>query len=820
MIIGTLNAQILEKIKHIETHKGFFDYYIDKDQAKLYLEVPDSALNQEFLYLNGLATGVGSNDIGLDRGQIGREQVVYFKKVGDQLFLVQPNLRYRATTDNPLEKQSVKEAFATSVLFGFKIKEVKTNATKIKAVGLEQSHSDKFSYVIDLTKFLMQDAHGVVQRLASRKQGAYKLDFSKSALALEGTKNFPDNSEFEAMLTFKGSAKGREIRSVAPNPGLVTVHQHHSFIRLPDTNYVPRAYDPRSGALHISYADYATPIHQPIVQRWILRHRLQKANPKAEVSPAIQPIVYYLDNGTPEPVRSALLEGARWWNEAFENIGFENAYQVKILPDDADPMDVRYNVIQWVHRSTRGWSYGRSVIDPRTGEIIKVHVSLGSLRIRQDFLIAQALSDAPYSKDKNIEESDQQILSMALARIRQLSAHEVGHTLGFAHNFAASTHQRASVMDYPHPLLKIKDGKIDFSQAYDQGIGLWDKYSVAYSYATFDPKQDESKELKFILTQAQKTGLRYISDQDARPLGGSHAMAHLWDNDSSAVQGLKEVIKIRTLGIQQFSKDQIKFGQPYTVLEDVFVPLYFFHRYQSEAVVKLIGGMDYNYALKGDGQLVTKVLDKKQQKRALATLLTTIEPKFLTVPQRLLDLFPPRALGYYRSRESFKGYTGVAFDALSAAGTASEMVIQALLHPQRASRLVHQKAMDRSQLGLAEVIQTLLKNTIKQTYKAAEKEVAFVVQTNVLRQLMKLHQTHGTLPQVQAVVHYQLLGLKAWLARSENVKKHDRVHLTYLRKMIDDFVEDPSSYKAIKMPKIPDGSPIGSMNHAQTCGWH
>ena len=440
-----------------EKFEGFFTFYFDAKNNKVYLEV--DRLDTEFLYVYSLSSGIGSNDIGLDRGQIGNEQVVYFEKSGNKLLLIQPNLKFRANTSNELERKSVEQAFARSVLFGGDIVEQEKNI-----------------FLIDITEFLMRDAHGVASRLKATEQGTYKLDTKRSALNLERTKAFPMNVEFDIFLTFQGEPKGSWIRSVTPNPELVSVAQHHSFIELPDNGYKKRVFDPRSGSYPFEYYDYATPVEEPLVKKFITRHRLEKKDPSAMISEAVEPIVYYLDNGTPEPVRSALLEGGRWWNQAFEAIGFKDAFRVEILPDDADPLDVRFNVIQWVHRSTRGWSYGNTVTDPRTGEIIKGHVSLGSLRIRQDFLIAQALMNKPFAER---DDNHKEILELSLARIRQLSAHEIGHTLGFAHNFAASTKGRASVMDYPHPKVDLLNGEVDFRDAYDVGIGDWDKVSVA-----------------------------------------------------------------------------------------------------------------------------------------------------------------------------------------------------------------------------------------------------------------------------------------------------------------------------------------------------
>ena len=776
-----LQAQVLDK-KDLKSYEGFFDFYYEESTDKIYLKV--EKLNDEFLYINSLASGIGSNDIGLDRGQLGKERLVYFKKAGNKLLLIQPNLKYRANTDNKLEKKSIEQAFAKSVLFGFKI--------------LSEKEGE---YIIDFTPFLMEDTHGVSNRLKRGKEGTYKIDASKSALELERTKAFPKNVEFEALLTFKGEPTGRNLRSVTPTASLVSVVQHHSFIKLPDNNYKPRVFDTRSGALSMSYMDYATPIHNDITKRYVVRHRLEKKNSWSKKSEAKEPIIYYLDPGTPEPVRSALLEGARWWNEAYEAIGFKDAFQVKMLPKDADPMDCRYNVIQWVHRSTRGWSYGASVVDPRTGEIIKGHVSLGSLRIRQDFMIAQALMNKPFAeRDDNF----QPMLDMALARIRQLSAHEVGHTIGFAHNFASSTNNRASVMDYPHPKIELKNGNIDFSSTYATGIGEWDKVTVAYSYSEFDKKENEEKELRKILKKAQDDGLRFITDSDARAAGGAHALAHLWDNGKMPSDELLNVLKIRRAAINNFSVDNIKNYEPYSVLEDVFVPLYFFHRYQVEAATKVIGGLDYNYAVKGDDQFTTKPIPVNEQKVALSAILQTLESETLAIPKEKLNLFPPRAFGYNRSRESFKGKTGVAFDPLSAANTASDMTLKFLLHPQRANRLVLQKSLDDNQLSLDDVIDDLISNTFGKTNSDLYlTEIQNQVNANVLKYLMNLATNSESYFQTKAIANQKITQIARQLSNSDAVSMQYGI-------MIKEFYEHPEKFKLESSPKIPDGSPIGT----------
>ena len=784
VFVGILknNAQFAEKSKDFQKFKGLFDFYHDDKNDKMYMEV--SNLEKDFLYVYSLSSGIGSNDIGLDRGQLGNEQVVFFRKAGNKLLLVQPNLKFRALTDNVLERRSVEQAFAKSILFGFKIEEEKDG-----------------KYVIDITDFLMQDAHGVAARLKRLQQGAYSLDKSKSAFAMDRTKAFPKNIEFDVTMTFKGDPKGGYIRSVTPNANLVTVAQHHSFIELPDDKYQKRIFDPRSGSYPSTYYDYSTPVQEPIIKRFITRHRLEKKDPAAAVSEAVEPIVYYLDNGTPEPIRSALLDGGRWWNQAFEAAGYKNAFQLIMLPDDADPLDVRYNVIQWVHRSTRGWSYGSSITDPRTGEIIKGHVSLGSLRIRQDFLIAQALMNKPFAER---DDNYQPMLDLALARIRQLSAHEIGHTLGFAHNYAASTNDRASVMDYPHPQFSLSNGEVDFSNVYDSGIGEWDKVTIAYSYTDFPEGSNEKEGLNNILNDAIGKGLRYITDQDARPKGSAHVLAHLWDNGKNVSEELNDMLKLRSAAIDNFSIDNIRTGEPNTVLEDVFVPLYFLHRYQTEAVAKVVGGLEYNYSVKGDGQPTVSIVGRKIQQQALTSILKTLDANQIAIPKEKLSLFPPRAFGYSKTRESLNGKSGVSFDALSAAETAADMTLGLLLHPERASRLIQQKALEPGNLNLPEVLDAVIEETINKKHKdnyisEAQQNINF----RVLYHIMNLAAHDSVHPQVNAYANLKLKELKGRL-----MVKSDAI-ATEMARRIDKFLKAPEKFKIIQAPKIPDGSPIG-----------
>jgi hypothetical protein len=780
---------IAEKTEGLTKTEGFFDYYYDDNEAKLWLQV--DKLNFEFLYANYLAAGVGSNDIGLDRSQQGGQRVVYFEKRGPKLFMIQPNLNYIARSDNELEKKSVREAFASSVLAAFKI----------------EATSDD-SYLIDLTPFLIRDAHDVIGRLRGRGEGNYSLDKNRSTIYEEGTFNFPKNTEFETMLTFAGSNPGRQVRSVVPSPTSITVRQHHSFVELPDDDYEPRMYDPRGGFYPTSFMDYASPIDEPMMIQFINRHRLEKKNPEAEISEAVEPIVYYLDNGTPEPVRSALLDGARWWNEAFEAIGYKDAFQVRVLPDDAHPLDIRYNVINWVHRSTRGWSYGGSVVDPRTGEIIKGNVLLGSLRVRQDYMIATGLL-APFEEGA---EENPEMMEMALARIRQLSAHEIGHTLGIYHNFAASVNGRESVMDYPHPKVDIKNGELDLSDAYDTGMGEWDKVTIAFGYQDFPDGVDEAEALNEILENAHSDGLKYISDSDARPQGGAHPFAHLWDYGTNVTSQLSHILEVRKIALENFGEANIPAGTAMTKLHDVLVPIYLFHRYQLEGTVKLIGGLDYSYKIKGDNQPTPEIVDLRTQEKALDEMLKAINPEVLALPENVLELIPVRPPGMPSTRELFRGNTGPAMDALGIAQTAADVPLSLILHPQRANRLVEYHARDNN-LSLETVIDEIIEHSWERSFgddyhDAIQKVVNHLVVVN----LIELHASSQANPLTKAIVFGKLSELMEMLEERE-----DDVVAQQAAMMIDSYLDDPEDFEAPDSLSPPPGSPIGSGEFLMFC---
>jgi len=771
-----------------ESFEGFVDTWWDESTGRMLVRVDE--LDTPLLYQSSLPRGIGSNDIGLDRGQLGDTKVVRFLRSGPKILLVEDNLRYRANSDNADERRAIAESFARSVIWGF---------TDIDG--------DSESTIIDATAFFVRDSHGIASRLAAMGEGNFHVDDSRSAIDLQHTKAFPDNTEVEAVVTFVGEATGEHLPTVVPDRTSLTVHVHHSFIRLPDDDYEPLPYDPRAGVIGLGwnsagFADYATPIGTPIEGDFGRRHRLEKVDPSADVSEAVEPIIYYLDRGAPEPVRSALLDGARWWAQAFEAAGFKDAYRVEMLPEGVDPMDVRYNVIQWVHRSTRGWSYGSSILDPRTGEILKGHVSLGSLRVRQDYLIAEGLL-APYED----EAVPPEMLEMSLARIRQLSAHEVGHTLGFEHNFAASTQDRASVMDYPSPLVRItRDGELDLSDAYDVGIGAWDKRTVLYAYQDFPEGVDRAQARAEIMQDTFALGLKYVGDSDSRSLSTSHPDGNLWDNGADPIAELEHLMRVREIALRRFSERNIRIGRPLPTIEEALVPIYLFHRFQIQAVGKLVGGQYFKYQVRGDDQDGARPVAVARQQQAIDALLATIDPAVLKLPQGLADLITPRVPNNPKSRETFTGATGINFDILAPARTAVALTLQVLINPERAARLERSGAP-----GFTAITSGLLNASwYADAGDGIEANIQRQTNMQVLYGLLGLAFNANADSQVSATSLAAVQELDAWLAKRSTRDAAMRAHYAFARYEIARLLDDPAAIESLVPAPIPPGSPIGS----------
>jgi hypothetical protein len=797
---------VSDKTAGMEKFPGYFPFYWDAKAGKVWLEI--DKWNSEFLYVESLPAGIGSNDIGLDRGQLGQSYVVRFERTGPKVLLIASNYAFRANSNDADERRAVKDAFAESTLWGFEV-----------------AAEEGGRVLVDATGFYLRDAHQVPGTLQRGQQGTFRLDPSRCAFYLANTKNFPKNTEVETTLTFTSEGEaGPLVRSVTPQPQAITVREHISFVELPPPGYKPRLNDPRAGYFGISFMDFATPISEPITKRYISRHRLQKKDPSVLFGDPIKPIVYYVDRGAPEPVRSALIEGASWWNQAFEAAGFRNAFRVEVMPVGADPMDVRYNVIQWVHRSTRGWSYGSSLDDPRTGEIIQGRVSLGSLRDRQDFLIAEGLL-APYEKGKS--QTAKIMEQIVLARLRQLAAHEVGHTLGLQHNYAASATNRASVMDYPAPFAKLgPDGVPDIADAYAKGIGEWDKVTITYGYQDFPPLIDEQGALDKILAEAFKRGLMYLTDQDARPPSASSSVAHLWDNGQNVVDELGNVMKVRAAALRRFGENNIREGAAMATLEDVLVPLYMYHRYQVEAAAKLVGGEDYTFSLRGKGDKNPQIIAPEEQRRALSAVLNTLKPENLALPESVLRLIPPRPPGYPRTREDFRIRTSPAFDALAPAEAITNHVCDFLFNPERAARLLEYHARYPGNPSLEEVLDSILESTWKTpTASTYHTEIQHVVNMVVLNELMTLAGNERAANQVRAIAEFKLDELKNWLAAQQRVTGNinQKAYLLYAANQIKRFQDDPKKMNLTKANDPPDGQPIGTdwWNRADRdwCDW-
>jgi hypothetical protein len=775
------NENISEKTAKLRKIDGLFPLYWDEHTGKMWLEI--SRLDQEFLYVTALSAGIGSNDLGLDRGLMNQPKVVRFERSGPRVLLIESNYGFRATGTNPAEQHAEADSFARSSLWGFEV-----------------AAEEGSRILVDATTFFLRDAAGVSQHLQSQKQGVYRMEPSRSAFYLPLTKGFPKNTDVETTITLVGEPAGQFVREVTPTPDAITIREHQSFVQLPDPGYKPRLQDPRAGFFAIDFMDFSAPLDKPVVKRYIARHRLEKKNPGAAVSDPVEPLIYYVDPGAPDDIRSALIEGASWWNQAFEAAGYRNAFQVKVLPADADPMDVRYNIIQWVHRSTRGWSYGNSLVDPRTGEIIKGVVSLGSLREHQDYLLFEGLL-APHTPGSH---SHKVLTDAVYARLRQLAAHEVGHTLGLEHNYIASTQNRASVMDYPHPLIELKpDNTLDLSKAYATGIGEWDKVSIRWGYSQFEPGTDERAALDKMITGAAKDGLTFITDADSRPFGSAHPKSHLWDNGTNAVDELGRLLKIRSIALSRFGENNIEMDAPMSTLEETLVPLYFLHRYQTEAASKVLGGNEYTYALRGDGQPITKIVAAAEQRRALKALLQTIDPSTLTLPDRILNLIPPRPPAYPRTRETFSSHTGLTFDPLAGVEAAAELTVSLILNSQRAARLVQYHAQAAENPDLSEVIDTLIAATWHARRPAGlEREVGNTVNYVVLTRLLGLATDSSASAEVRAVATAKIEELRAYL----KAQRPDR----YALDLIARFQTDPTKLELPKPVEPPPGQPIGT----------
>jgi hypothetical protein len=784
----------------LQSQPGFIDVWRDVDKGRVLLSV--AALEQPFLLVSSLPYALGSNDVGLDRAQPGEMRMVHFEKHGAKLFLVQENTNYVANSADRDERAAVRESFSNSVLWSGEI-----------------LASDNERQLVDFSSFLLVDRHGIAARLAGAKQGAYAVDPARSAVLAAEAKAFPDNVELEALLTFAGPGQAEFVRQVGADAASLSLRQRISMVRLPKLEaaggWQPRAYHPYSGGFDTSYFDFATPLASSIDVHWQVRHKLEKTEPGAASSAVRKPIVYYVDRGAPEPVRSALIEGASWWASAFEKAGFKDAYRVELLPEGVDAQDIRYNVITWVHRATRGWSYGNALTDPRTGQILRGAVTLGSQRVRQDILIAEALL-APYGKSTPAERQ-QMAEKMALARLRQLSAHEVGHTLGFAHNFAASRMGNGSVMDYPHPVVKLNpQGEVDLADAYGVGVGPWDDYIVKYIYGDFGSGAQEQAALTALRAQARAAGMLYSSDQDDRSPGASHPDGLLWDFGPDTLKTWDQLGAVRQRALQTFSADVLPDARQIGELEARLVPVYLLQRYQGEAVARLIGGGEFDYTSAGDvkagiAKAGVRVTPAAVQRQAISRLTDTLRAEYLALPANVLDILTPPAAGYERNREYFLTRMDSVFDAFSIAEAGAAQTTGFLLDSRRLNRLAWQHARDPQQPGVQELLTELLRKTWQRDQvapnviggEAVQLASNWVVADSLLGLLSagKLH------PQVAAEVRQSLVQLLHWLQKNPG-KSATFTSRKEVSEHISAYLKDPQSVTLRGLWPVPPGAPI------------
>ena len=765
---------------------GLLPVYVDKARGRILLSLPApdaQGVSGRFLYVAALKTGLGSAPVGLDRARIGEAQVLAFRRIGRKVVAEFENHKFRAAGAPDAEQAAAREAFSVSTVWAGEVVETAADGR----------------ILVDISSFLTRDGIGVADALKQAGETGYKLVPDLSIADPGAVKVFPENLEFEARQTYASDTPGPEVRNIAPDPKLITFEVRHSLVKLPEPGYQPRAFDPRTGGFSTMVLDYAAPLGEEIVQRYANRFRLEKTDPAAARSPVRKPIVFYVDRAAPEPIRSALVEGAAWWSQAFEAAGFIDAFQVKVLPEGADPLDVRYNVINWVDRATRGWSYGQAVVDPRTGEIVKGSVLLGALRVRQDMLIFEGLVGAHHNGTGGPNDP----IQVSLARLRQLSAHEVGHSIGFAHNFAGSTQDRASVMDYPAPRVLLKDGRIDLSDAYGVNIGGWDKFTVDWLYG--EDGEPALRKVKASIDQGQ----RYVTDVDSRPLGVAQPWGSLWDDGADPAAELTRMMAVRRAALDQFGLGALKPGEPVANLKRKYVPIYLLHRYQLEAASKLLGGVDFAYAVIGDGRETSSPVPAAQQRAALAALLATLDPKALDTPETLTAMLSSAQSGDPDRQyviEVFATAGGPVFDPLVAAEVAAGLTLDNLLAPDRMARLVDQHRRDPAQLGVGEMLDRLI-DTAFAPAAGRLGEISRRVQTRLVLNLAGAARDPKVSPAVGSEISARLAALPARLKGGADPA--DRAH----RQRLIALLGDPALLAELSEPKLkpqtPPGMPIG-----------
>ena len=778
-------SPIAAKTAGFEKKDGFIPIYLDNKTGKILLEIPRDSMR--VLMFTGLATGLGSNPIGLDRGAGQDNYIARFDRNGDRVLVVFENWNYRSSAvGNPAHVRTIAESFPPST------------PGSLPIVAQEGGKT-----LVDATDFFMRDWNDVSGTLSQNNEGSYSVARERSSIYRPYTKAFPENSEIDVALTFATTGRpGQTVASIVPEGRSFTLRQHISLLGLPDDGYKPRVLDPRMGFFGIIFKDYAQPIQNPLEVRWISRHRLERVNPNDPNSPIKNPLVYYIDRGIPEPVRTATKEGVSWWIEAFDRAGLKGGFKVEDLPEGVDPMDARYNVVQWENRNERGWSIGGSLGDPRTGEILKAQARMDSHRARTDYNLYAGLMGADAAAADT---------AFVLARVRQVSAHEVGHTLGLSHNYIASTYERGSVMDYPPPRVRMKDGKIDISSAYDIGPGEYDVFSIHWGYGIFPPGS-ETDSLAAIVRDGLKRGLLFLSDADARPEYSSDPRTNLWDDARTANEFLSHQMAVRHEAMENFGLRNIRIGEPVALLQERFVPVYFMHRFAINSLSKTIGGMEYSNAVRGDGLVATKPIDGASQRRALSALIAAMAPSQLAIPDTVVTLLGPRPFSYNPYVELFSSRTRPAFDELGAARTLAQMIVDGVLQRERAARLVQFANRGESPLTLSETIDDLTASWTSASGNESRKTASLrrVAQRAVADRLLLLASDKEAAPEVRALVELKMDALrKRAKSLSASGQDMERAHWAAISADFTRWLERQELPSPTPALRAPPGDPFG-----------
>jgi hypothetical protein len=766
-----------------QAEKPLLDVQPDQKTGKIVATFPkpdSDGVSARYIYLTQLETGLGSAPIGLDRAAASDTRILVFRRVGKKVAAEVENSRFVANRGDADEKKAARDSFATSILW----------------MGDVIANKPDGSYTVDLSGFLARDDLGIVQAIKRGGGGEYKFVPELSAADQNFVKVFPKNAEFAARLTFRSDEPKPEVSNIIGG-NTVSLIEHHSLIALPPPGFVPRT-DPYGYSLGRQQLDFSTPLGAPVVVELARRFRLEKTDPTAARSPVKKPIVFYIDRGAPEPVRTALVEGVSWWKQAFDEAGFVDAFKVVVMPEGADPLDVRYNVVNWVDRATRGWSYGQPIDDPRTGEIIKGSVLLGSLRARQDMMIFQALVGAGLTGTGDPNDP----ITATLARIRQLGAHEVGHAIGLSHNFAASTQGRYSVMDYPAPRITLENGLPSLRDAYGVGVGPWDKFMIKWLYGA-----RTDAEAQPILAQARAAGLRFVADDDARPVDSAHPEGALWDDSADPVAELRRMMEVRRVAVERFGNASIPAGQSLADLRRAFVPIWLLDRYQIEAAAKSLGGVNFPYIVNGENAAAQTVAGSTQW-AALYALIDTMTPQELTVPARLQPMLSA-GFGGNSDRQTeieiIPTAGGPVFDPLKATEVGAVQTLDSLLAPERLNRLEAQHAGDQSVPAPPQLFDLLIDRTLA----GANQEVGRRIATTAVLALARVQRE----PTLSPTVTLQLSGRLARLAdqldhwrgdASQQDWAHGLAALLKDREALDKAIADPA-----RLPRVPPGMPIG-----------